>query len=266
MIYALPLYHPLRMVEEICMLDQMSGGRLDVGFGRGVSPIELDLTASIPTIVERSTTKRLRSCVQGLTSERSASRASIYDFDDVPMELDPLQKPHPPMWYGVNTAEGAETAGMQGFNFVANALTTQVRGLTDRYWEARKAAHPDTAETPLLGLGRFVILGETDEQALTIARRAYPRWHAHFHHLYHQRGEAAVYGAPRRRISTRSRMAAAASAGSPTTVARMIKDQTRESGTNYFVGQFAFGDLTLAEVLRTIELFVREVMPSLRGV
>src|SRR4249919_3908570 len=40
MIYALPLYHPLRMIEEICMLDQMSGGRLDVGFGRGAVPAE----------------------------------------------------------------------------------------------------------------------------------------------------------------------------------------------------------------------------------
>src|ERR1700733_14895096 len=41
MVYALPLYHPLRMIEEICMLDQLSGGRLDIGFGRGASPIEL---------------------------------------------------------------------------------------------------------------------------------------------------------------------------------------------------------------------------------
>jgi hypothetical protein len=36
-----------------------------------------------------------------------------------------------------------------------------------------------------------------------------------------------------------------------------------EAGTNYFVGQFAFGDLTSTEVLRTIELFAREVMPAL---
>src|SRR5471030_1295545 len=43
MIFALPLYHPLRLIEEICMLDQMSGGRLDMGFGRGASPIELEL-------------------------------------------------------------------------------------------------------------------------------------------------------------------------------------------------------------------------------
>src|SRR3984893_18878469 len=41
LVYALPLYHPLRMIEEICMLDQMSGGRLEIGFGRGSSPSEL---------------------------------------------------------------------------------------------------------------------------------------------------------------------------------------------------------------------------------
>ena len=41
MVYVLPLYHPLRLIEEICMLDQMSGGRLEIGFGRGASPIEL---------------------------------------------------------------------------------------------------------------------------------------------------------------------------------------------------------------------------------
>jgi len=49
MIFALPLYHPLRMIEEICMLDQMSGGRLDVGFGRGASPIELELFGTKPS-------------------------------------------------------------------------------------------------------------------------------------------------------------------------------------------------------------------------
>ena len=43
MIYALPLYNPFRLLEEICMLDQMSGGRLDMGFGRGASPIELGM-------------------------------------------------------------------------------------------------------------------------------------------------------------------------------------------------------------------------------
>ena len=54
-------------------------------------------------------------------------------------------------------------------------------------------------------------------------------------------------------------------AGSPATVTRMIRSQMEEAGTNYFVGQFAFGDLTLTEVLRTIDLFAREVMPALQA-
>ena len=40
LVYTLPLYHPLRLTEEICMLDQMSGGRMQVGIGRGISPLE----------------------------------------------------------------------------------------------------------------------------------------------------------------------------------------------------------------------------------
>src|SRR5271169_4414181 len=42
LVYTLSLHNPLRLIEEICMLDQMSGGRLDIGFGRGSSPIELE--------------------------------------------------------------------------------------------------------------------------------------------------------------------------------------------------------------------------------
>src|ERR687888_1294440 len=52
MVYALPLYHPLRLIEEICMLDHLSGGRLDIGFGRGSSPIELADYGGDPTAAQ----------------------------------------------------------------------------------------------------------------------------------------------------------------------------------------------------------------------
>ncbi len=58
LVYALPLYHPLRMIEEICMLDQMSGGRLEIGFGRGSSPSELIYSAKIRTSRSRSMPRR----------------------------------------------------------------------------------------------------------------------------------------------------------------------------------------------------------------
>jgi alkanesulfonate monooxygenase SsuD/methylene tetrahydromethanopterin reductase-like flavin-dependent oxidoreductase (luciferase family) len=48
LVYLLPLYHPLRLIEEICMLDQMSGGRFELGVGRGVSPIEVGFYGADP--------------------------------------------------------------------------------------------------------------------------------------------------------------------------------------------------------------------------
>jgi len=53
--------------------------------------------------------------------------------------------------------------------------------------------------------------------------------------------------------------------GSPRIVTEIVRQQMAESGADYFVGQFVFGDLTLAETKRSIELFAAEVMPALRG-
>ena len=62
MVYALPLYHPIRMIEEICMLDQMSHGRLEMGFGRGSVGIELAYYGEDPKPRRRSTPRRSSWC------------------------------------------------------------------------------------------------------------------------------------------------------------------------------------------------------------
>ena len=61
MVYLLPFYHPLRLIEEVCMLDQMSGGRLELGIGRGVSPFETAAYGSTSRRPSRCTMKRFRS-------------------------------------------------------------------------------------------------------------------------------------------------------------------------------------------------------------
>src|SRR6201982_2926082 len=48
LVWPMPLHHPLRLIEEICMLDQLSGGRLEIGFGRGAAPIELEYSGVHP--------------------------------------------------------------------------------------------------------------------------------------------------------------------------------------------------------------------------
>ena len=107
MIYALPLYHPLGMIEEICMLDQMSGGRLDVGFGRGASPIELDLFGTNPAEAREIYDEALAIVDAGASRTTVSFKGKHFNFDNVPMELAPLQKPHPPLWYGVHATDSA---------------------------------------------------------------------------------------------------------------------------------------------------------------
>src|SRR5256885_7452964 len=67
LVYALPLYHPLRMIEEICMLDQMSRGRLEIGFGRGSVPAELIYYGAKPEEAQQVYAEALELIVQGLT-------------------------------------------------------------------------------------------------------------------------------------------------------------------------------------------------------
>src|ERR1700693_225379 len=74
MVYALPLYHPLRMIEEICMLDQMSGGRLDIGFGRGSSPAELSYYGEDPAEAPEGYADALQVIRARLTQRRLTDR------------------------------------------------------------------------------------------------------------------------------------------------------------------------------------------------
>ena len=62
LVYLLPLYDPLRLIEEVAMLDQLSGGRLELGVGRGVSPYELRNFGVDPENSRGCSTRHWRSC------------------------------------------------------------------------------------------------------------------------------------------------------------------------------------------------------------
>jgi alkanesulfonate monooxygenase SsuD/methylene tetrahydromethanopterin reductase-like flavin-dependent oxidoreductase (luciferase family) len=165
---------------------------------------------------------------------------------------------------GVNTTQAAEVAARTGCSFVTLSTATQARALTDSYRSVAGPPSHGRSAVPRMGLGRFVIIAPTDDEALDIARRTYPKWHAHYHHLYHLHGTTPVLG-NRPADFDQIKDGGRGIAGSPTTVARMLREQLSEAGANYFVGQFAFGDLSYGEVARTIELFAEKVMPELSG-
>jgi alkanesulfonate monooxygenase SsuD/methylene tetrahydromethanopterin reductase-like flavin-dependent oxidoreductase (luciferase family) len=262
-VYALPAHHPLRVLEEICMLDHMSGGRLEIGFGRGSVPFEIAYYGQNAQERQQIYAERMELVLKAFTASTLTWQGRYDRFENVPMEMAPLQKPHPPLWYGAHSADSAERAARKGFNIVTNDAPGAARSIIDRYrqvWQRTQISHA----VPKIGLVRFVVVAETDSDALTIARRAYLRWRSSFIHL------SAMHGAlPDSPLNVESFDQligqGQAIAGSVDTVRAFLRKQVEISGANYLVGQFCFGDLTLDEILRSVELFSIHIMPALRA-
>lgn len=262
-VYALPVHHPLRVVEEICMLDHMSGGRLEIGFGRGSVPFEISYYGQNADERQEIYAERLDLVLKAFTVDTLTWNGRHDRFQDVPMEIAPFQKPYPPLWYGAHSPASAERAARKGLNIVTNDMPKNARAIVGRYrevWEATQG----TAAQPKMGIVRFVFVADTDPQALTIARRAYLRWRESFTYLSELNG--TLPDSPLRVESFDALIdQGQATAGSPETVAAFLAAQVEDSMANYVVGQFCFGDLTLDEMLHSVELFARKVAPRLRN-
>src|SRR6478735_5344750 len=131
LVYLLPLYNPLRLIEEVCMLDQLSGGRLELGVGRGVTPYELRYYGVDPADSRAIFNEALAVLLAGLTHERLTFEGRHYQYHDVPMELQPCQRPYPALWYPTHNLESVQYVARHGFNYVDLGPAAAVRERTD---------------------------------------------------------------------------------------------------------------------------------------
>ena len=259
LVYLLPFYHPLRLREEICMLDQMSRGRLEFGLGRGISPIEATYFGLDPKQAQAQFEEALEVIQRGLHTDRLSFEGKYYHFDDVPIQLTTVQQPSPPMWYGLHSPESAERAAVRGYNMVSLDGIALARPTGIRFSEVWNATHPAKPQ-PKIGLCRFFVLADTDETALALAERAYTRWNLSFNFLFKLKDVVPAFG--KRPGYAEALADGRLVAGRPETVARIMREQLEGTPYNYLIGQFAFGDLTLAQTQHSVQLFADHVMPA----
>jgi alkanesulfonate monooxygenase SsuD/methylene tetrahydromethanopterin reductase-like flavin-dependent oxidoreductase (luciferase family) len=194
-VYVLPLHHPLRLIEEVSMLDHLSDGRLEIGVGRGgVLEAYFWGQESDDETNQARYDENLAVLIEGLSHDELTFHGRFWDFDEVPMRLRPKQQPHPPLWYMRNP----ETAARGGMNcvivgsldtFEANVL--RYRRLWDYYNGAGALTKQGTA--PKIGLITHIVVADTDEEAVAAAR---PAWEAYRWNL----------SAPRRMEADRRRL------------------------------------------------------------
>jgi alkanesulfonate monooxygenase SsuD/methylene tetrahydromethanopterin reductase-like flavin-dependent oxidoreductase (luciferase family) len=262
MVYLLPLYHPVRLIEEICMLDQLSRGRLQLGVGRGVAPREfaaynVDFPDSGKVYHEA-----FQVIMKGLTSDELNFEGKYFQFKNTTMVVKPKQQPHPPLWYGLVFPDQATWPAANDVNIIMLGMRQGIRAVVDRYHEERKKAGKDPNKVPMIGVTRHVVVAETDEAALKIARRAYLKWVNSFYWIWDKFGDDPhirhIYPATFDELMAVNN----GIAGSPETVKKYIAAEAEATGLNYFVSWLAFGDLTVEESLRSLDLYTKQVMPA----
>ena len=140
LVYTLALYHPLRLAEEICMLDQMSRGRFLLGIGKGISPIEVGYYGVDYKNADKMFAEILRHHPAGADPEDAwTSKASSSATRTCRSRSSRSSKPHPPLWYGVVNPDSAERAAKAGMNFISNSTAAVVKAKVARYSAAYKA-------------------------------------------------------------------------------------------------------------------------------
>jgi alkanesulfonate monooxygenase SsuD/methylene tetrahydromethanopterin reductase-like flavin-dependent oxidoreductase (luciferase family) len=241
----------------------LSGGRLELGVGRGVSPLEIASFGVDPAKSQAMYLEAYQVVMQALGSRSISFRGEYYQFDDSPFILEPVQKPHPPLWYGVFNAESTEWAAGAGVNVVTNLPAAAVRAITDRYRAHWAKLGRDPKRIPFMGMNRHIVVAETDREAMEIGRRAYRRWFANFTNLWRRRKVPLPKNIAYSEEFDGIVQSGQAIAGSPQTVRDAIVGQAAESGVNYVLARLAFGDLSLEESLHSAELFAQAVMPEL---
>lgn len=263
LVYALPAHHPIRLAEEIGMIDQMSGGRVDLGFGRGSVPMELEYFGVDRTDARAMFDEILACVLQGLATGEIDFHGKFFDIDKAPLFHRPVQKPHPPLWYGVHSLESAERAAKERFNIVCNEPAEASAAYIGRFRSVWARENPGVPE-PMIGISRSVFVGRTDEEGLAVARRAHAEFLKSFIYLHTRHGVVPkVSGAE----ANFDELAAGGRgvAGSPRAVAESLRSDLRAVGANYCVMRMAFGDMTFAEMSSSLDLFVTRVMPELAG-
>ena len=297
-VYVLPLHHPIRLVEEISMLDHLSNGRLEIGVGRGgvmeafFWGQDSDSDTNYRRYLETLDVVKL-----GLESEFLSYEGEHYQFDNLPMRLSPIQKPYPPLWYMRN----AETAALEGMNTIVVGTLESLHRETTRYKHVWAETHGKESltiqnQTPKIGLVVHMVIADTDNEAIEIAT---PAWEKYRWNLgAPRRIEAEKRGLTQFQSSkdgsfgfvgdrpihlpdreTRkdieaelesfdsqsdshdpTRLGGVALAGSPDSVKRYMEEYIATSA-NYFMCSFQWGDLSHENAMKSIELFSEKIMP-----
>jgi alkanesulfonate monooxygenase SsuD/methylene tetrahydromethanopterin reductase-like flavin-dependent oxidoreductase (luciferase family) len=208
--------------------------------------------------------------VNALSSGDMAYEGRFYRFGSLPLDVLPVQRPYPPLWY----AGGVESAASGGFN-----LLTRSAAEAARYWQLCEASRDlpgrvnGHLEAPRVAITRHVVVRESYDAAVALARRSWPVFESHWFATPIALNEDGR-PAPQQPSAGGSDFDDALTAdrrlivGTPAMVCERLlawREELMDHPDFDFTPAVQWGDITTPEALETLALLARDVMPYLPG-
>src|SRR5438094_7282398 len=136
-VLVLPFYQPLRLAEDIALVDQLSGGRLIVGVGRGYQPYEFARFGQTLDESRLRFDEALEVLVLALSRPTFSYEGTTIRIPSASLATPPVQQPHPPIVVAASTEESLGLAARHGFGVMTTASWNPIeeigrtRGLYD---------------------------------------------------------------------------------------------------------------------------------------
>jgi alkanesulfonate monooxygenase SsuD/methylene tetrahydromethanopterin reductase-like flavin-dependent oxidoreductase (luciferase family) len=260
MALVVPYYSPARIIEEIGMLDHISGGRLEIGTGIGV-PQELARLNISMEEARALSVEAVEILDAALATGVVSYQGKYFNYDKLRLLPRPIQVPHPPKWTTIVSADSARKSARRGSKICTGFNPTeQIKALFDAY-RAEADSCGFRAGPDHLALRRRVVVARTESEARELSYSVSERY-KEFVAQDPRIKLAPIPDAPKQQghftVSDDEFIA-----GTPELVAERIIDQCRQIGAGHFLAVLHWG-AGLDEVAAAHELFGRDVIPALR--
>ncbi len=215
-------YHPLRIAEEVALLDVLTGGRINWGAGRGFDPTEMSVFGVDP----KESAARFREAVEivlaAWSNERLTFEGEFHSYKDVEVLPKPCQRPHPPVWVAASSLGAVEWAAGRGLSILMDphSAHSEIARKLGHYRSGLARAGHDLGPRDI-PTARLVALAETDAEAAAVAERG-AKWTAGYvpkqalasfrsddripEAVDHYMDDVIIHGSPERVIDTLRRL------------------------------------------------------------
>jgi alkanesulfonate monooxygenase SsuD/methylene tetrahydromethanopterin reductase-like flavin-dependent oxidoreductase (luciferase family) len=269
-VVVLPLRNPIQLAEEIAMLDHLTNGRIEVGFGTGYQQYEFNRfgvnLAENRAIFEES----LDVIIKALTQAPFSHEGHYFQIPETTTLPRPLQQPHPQFWRATSSVENMASTIRRGMKVITGGTSSSMDRIINNWHVFQDAVEMSGRGWPQeFIVQRGIYVSDSEEDAK-----------AHLHHaVWHTRTARGLSSNTLPVDSGRAMTEQTARVtqeddpdflykdwffGTPEIVAEKIHRLTQYTGVSFLNGTFAIGQIPHKKVMRSMELFATKVMPLFR--